>query len=184
MPHGWFKVFLPRSLTSQWTSFTNHKALLSNADQEVEVYTAYTQLTYDEFRKHIGIYMVHGLAPSPQVSMKSTLQEQDEINRNDFVKHSLGPAATRCHKHFCRFFATQCPVKPDSTCPSKPNWKLELLLKWIKSVSQKARKLGENILVDEQTCGLQGRHPCKLRITYKHEGDGSQCDALCGKHEV
>ena len=52
--------------------------------------------------------MVHGLDPSPQMSMKFTSQEQDEINENDFVKRSLGPAATRRHKHFSRFFATQC----------------------------------------------------------------------------
>ena len=25
IPHRWFKVFLPRSLTSQWTSLTNYK---------------------------------------------------------------------------------------------------------------------------------------------------------------
>ena len=33
MPHEWFEAFLPRSLTSQWTSFTNHKALLSISGQ-------------------------------------------------------------------------------------------------------------------------------------------------------
>ena len=50
---------------------------------------------------------------------------------------------------------------------------------WIKSISQKAWRLGKIISVDEHTCGFQGRHPCKLRITYKSEGDGFQCDALC-----
>ena len=132
------------------------------------MYPDYTPFTNDELRKHIGLYMVHGLAPSPQVSMKSTLQEQDEINRNDFVKQILGPAATCRHKHFCRFFATQCPIKPTPTRSYKPNWKLEPFLEWIKSVFQKSWKLGEKILVDEQTCGFQGRHSCKLRITYKN----------------
>ena len=31
----------------------------------------------------------------------------------------------------------------------------------------------------EHTTGFQGRRPSKLRITYKKEVDGFQCDALC-----
>ena len=86
MPHEWFEEYLPRSLTIQWTSFTNHKALLSKAGQEGEVYPDYTPFTNYELRKHIGLYMVHGLDPSPQMSMKFTSQEQDEIIGNDFLK--------------------------------------------------------------------------------------------------
>ena len=33
--------------------------------------------------------------------------------------------------------------------------------------------------MDEQTTGFQGRNTSKIRITYKKEGDGFQCDALC-----
>ena len=83
--------------------------------------------------------------------MKFTSQEQDEINGNDFVKWSLGPAATLRHKQFCRFFATQCPVKPPPTRYSKPNWKLEPFLEWIKVVPQKACKIGEKISVDARS---------------------------------
>ena len=39
--------------------------------------------------------------------------------------------------------------------------------------------LGEVFSVDEQTMGFKGNHVDKLRITYKKEGDGFQCDALC-----
>ena len=56
IPHEWFEAFLPRSLTSQWTSFTNHKTLIPNAGQEGEVYLDYTPFTNDELRKHIGLY--------------------------------------------------------------------------------------------------------------------------------
>ena len=142
MPHKWFKAFLLRSLTSQWNSFTSHKAILSNAGQAGKLYPDYTPFTNDEFTKDIGMYMVHGLDPSPQVSIKFTSQEQDEINGNDIVKRSLGPAATGRHKHFCRFFATQFPFKQAPTRSYKPNWKLELFLECIKSVSQKSWKLG------------------------------------------
>jgi Transposase IS4 len=46
-------------------------------------------------------------------------------------------------------------------------------------VNVQAWKLGRNISVDEQTIGFQGHNKNKLRITYKAEGDGFQCDALC-----
>ena len=38
---------------------------------------------------------------------------------------------------------------------------------------------GEVVSVDEQIIGFKGRHADKLRITYKAEGDGFQCGALC-----
>ena len=47
--------------------------------------------------------MVHGLSPSPHVSMKFNSQQEDDINGNDFIKRSLGPATVRRHKHFRRF---------------------------------------------------------------------------------
>ena len=31
---------------------------------------------------------------------------------------------------------------------------------------------------DEQTMGFKGKHSDKLRISYKKEGDGFQCDCL------
>ena len=39
--------------------------------------------------------------------------------------------------------------------------------------------MARDISGDEQTIGFQGRHSDKLRITYKAEGDGFQCDAIC-----
>jgi hypothetical protein len=35
------------------------------------------------------------------------------------------------------------------------------------------------ISIDEQTIGFKGMHAGKFWISYKKEGDGFQCDALC-----
>ena len=43
----------------------------------------------------------------------------------------------------------------------------------------RAWRMGRDISGDERTLGFQGRHADKLLITYKAEGDGFQCDALC-----
>ncbi len=39
--------------------------------------------------------------------------------------------------------------------------------------------LGECVAIDEQTIGFKGRSGMKLHISYKREGDGFQCNALC-----
>ena len=89
IPHEWFEPFLPRHLTSQWTLFTNHKALLLNAGREGGIHLDFKTFINDELRKHTGIYMVHGLLPSPQVSMKFSSQKQDDMNVNNFLKDTL-----------------------------------------------------------------------------------------------
>ncbi len=42
-----------------------------------------------------------------------------------------------------------------------------------------AFELGEWISIDDQTIGFKGMHADKIRISYKKEGNGFQCDALC-----
>ena len=103
LPHEWFEPFLPRSLSGMWTSYTNHKVLLANAGQDDEVYPEYTPFTNDELRKNFSVYMIHGLSPSPHVSMKFNSQQEDDINGNDFIKRSLVPATVRRHKKFRLF---------------------------------------------------------------------------------
>ena len=103
LPHEWFEPFVPRSLTGMWTSYTNHKALLANAGQDGEVYPDFTPFTNDRLRQEISVYMIQGLGPAPQVSMKFKSQQEDDINGNDFINRSLGPGAVRRHKHFRRF---------------------------------------------------------------------------------
>lgn len=110
---------------------------------------------------------------------------ENNINGNDFVHRCLGPGTARQHIHFKRFFAVQDTLKralPLSTCQ---NWKFDPFLNWMKSVSMKAWRLGKSVSVDDQTIGFQyrhgfqGCHANKLRSSYKSEGDGFQCDALC-----
>jgi hypothetical protein len=38
---------------------------------------------------------------------------------------------------------------------------------------------GKWVAINEQTLGFQGTSGMKLRISYKREGDGFQCDAIC-----
>ena len=47
------------------------------------------------------------------------------------------------------------------------------------NVGKKAIKMGQHISVDEQTMGFEGNHSNIIRITFKAEGHGFQCDAIC-----
>ena len=50
-----------------------------------------------------------------------------------------------------------------------------------KTKKQAAQSVPELIVLDEQTISFKGRSELKLRITYKREGDGFQCDEPLSK---
>jgi hypothetical protein len=177
-PYEWFEAFCPTKLTDLWTSYTNVKALKANAGNKGRIYPDFIPFKPDELRQHIGVYILHGLSPSPQLTMKFQSQNVDPVNGNDFVHRSLGPTGLRRHKHFKCFFCVQNPLSIQPPRGTHPNWKVEEFLHEVLVVSMDAWNCGEWISVDEQTIGFQGRHPDKLRITYKQEGDGFQCDAI------
>ena len=178
-PAKWFDAFIPTKLTDTWTSYTNIKAMRDNAGQRGKPYPDYKPFTTRELRQHIGVYIQNGISPSPNINKKFKSQNQESANGNDFIFRSLGPNASRRHRHFQRYFGVQDPLKPVPTRKTHPLWKVEEFLKSMNDLNQAAWLLGKKLSVDEQTIGFKGRHADKLRITYKKEGDGFQCDALC-----
>ena len=84
-----------------------------------------------------------------------------------------------CHHHFKAFFCIQDPTKKVPCHKEHPTFKVALFLCHVQEVSILAWHLVHDISGDEQTIGFQGKHTDKLHITYKAEGDGFQCDALC-----
>ena len=93
LPHNWFEPLLPRTLTSLCTLHTNTKALLDNAGNEGGLYPDYVSFTTEELRRHLGVYIVHSLSPSPEVGMKFQTQSEDDINGNKFVNRCIGLSA-------------------------------------------------------------------------------------------
>ena len=78
-----------------------------------------------------------------------------------------------------RFFCFQNPALLSPPREKDPNWKLREFLLHILAGSVAAWSYGMAISIDKQTIGFQRQHGDKLCITYKREGDGFQCDALC-----
>jgi hypothetical protein len=73
----------------------------------------------------------------------------------------------------------QDPQKMIPPRSSHPNFKIDQFLCWIQVVSMEAFDLGKFISIDEQTIGFKGHHADKMQISYKKEGDGFQCNAIC-----
>ena len=128
--------------------------------------------------QHLGVYILNGLSPSPQVEMKFDLQNKNRTNGSNFCYNKFGSCARRRHKEFKAFFAVQDPMKPTLIRKTHPNWKIQVLFWHAIIVSKDAIFLGSSLSSDEETMGCKGRHSDIMRINYKKEGDGFQSDAL------
>ena len=128
--------------------------------------------------KHIGVYFIHGVSPSPQVQYLMSYQVDYPWNGNDMVTNSLGPNCIRSHRHFKSLFCVQDPRKNTPSRKTHPNWKIERLLKQVLRFSKEAMIPGRDASIDEQTIGFQGHHADKKRHNEKNKGDGFQCDSL------
>jgi len=86
-PAHWFQAFLPIRDTGLTNCFsmekvlpwTNLRALIDNANLGGK-YKDFTKFTLDEIMRHIGLYLLQGLSPSPQIEMKFTLQHKNPVN--------------------------------------------------------------------------------------------------------
>jgi Transposase IS4 len=183
-PNEWFRAFLPQTAdsgkfcTNNWCKYTNTKAQVVGAGTK-KLYPGFVDFNPQEIEQHIGLYILHGLTPSPHVEMKFNRQDVDPVNGNDLCARVFGSNAKKRHKMFKLLFTVQDPYKPMEDRTKNPYHKVNSFLKWMKQISIYAWNPGMHLAGDEQTIGFQGRHEAKQRITYKNEGDGFQCDALC-----
>ena len=171
-----YGAYLPS--ISQWTNWTNTKAIMMGAGDTI-YRGEWRSFTTKEVRQILGTYIIHGLAPTPRLEYKFYPQSHDPVTGNDFVAANMGKNALRRLHHFKCFFACQNPVLPTPDRNLDPLHKVKGLVSWITKIGGESWALGKSFAIDEQTIGFQGQHIHKLRISYKKEGDGFQCDALC-----
>ncbi len=62
-----------------------------------------------------------------------------------------------------------------------PQWKVQTLIDELNKQASRMWVPGKFVAIDEQTIGFQGLPGLMVRITYKREGDGFQCDAICDR---
>ena len=162
---------------SDLVQWTNLKAMVSNAGTD-ECYKDFTQFTPKEVKQHLGLYILNGLSPSPNMDLK--FDRDDAANYNNFVCTNVRNGVRR-HRMFRAFFACQDPRKNVPAGAASPLFKLLPLINWMNRIGQLSWEPAMNLSIDEQTISFQGRHADKLRISYKAEGDGFQADAICDR---
>jgi hypothetical protein len=83
-------------------------------------------------------------------------------------------------RHFWRFL-TLSDYRDSLSEKQKvdPLWKVRELIDELNKQCKDMWIPGKWVAIDEQTIGFQGALWMKLQISYKREGDGFQCDALC-----
>ena len=81
------------SLFTDWKNYTNLKASLCGAGQDI--YKDWYEFTVEEMRMRIGLYVLDGISPSPRVEMKFETQSNNPVNGNDLVNESFGGAPSK-----------------------------------------------------------------------------------------
>ena len=128
--------------------------------------------------QHIRVYMYNGLSPYLQVRYKFDSPDKNEINGSAIVNRVIGKNAHRRHREFKYFFSCCNPEGPSPPRKERPDCKCYAFFCHTIHISQGAIYTGKYLNCNKQIIVCQGPHPDILRINYKKEGDGFQCDCI------
>ena len=118
-PADWIRSFVPNSkskgapahefCTDNWTSYLNTRAMqeLAGIRERGGSYDTFIPFEPDEVEKHIALYMVQGLIPSPTLGQKLSYQTEEPIQGNDLIASAIGKGAGKRHQQFRKWFAVQ-----------------------------------------------------------------------------
>ncbi len=153
----------------------------------------FVQFDDAEFYKFIGIHFANGLNPRPSFESWFTsmphrplyLYSANFVNGGvfDHTVHGVKVSGLRRWRHFCRFLtSSNYRWNPVEEQRKDLMWKVQSLLDELNHRARKHWIPGKWVAINEQTIGFKGRSGMTLCISYKREGDGFQCDALCDKN--
>ena len=181
-PLAWLEALRPPKTFEVWTNYTNTKAVMQGMGPGGNKYPKFTPFSTEEIARFIGLYTLQGICPSTQIHHKFESSRKDPAGGNNLCHRVFGGSHSNAHSRLKEFkcaLAVQNPLLMPPSAAASPTFKVDPLLRMLQINSQNAYDMGQQLAGDEQTCGFQGRSVFKLRITYKREGDGFQCDALC-----
>ena len=88
-PEDWVEALLPGKkkptdprhvvMIADWTTYFNAKPMLSNVGQKGGICPEFTPFSLQEIKSFLGLHVLHGLTPSPQVKMKFKFLPEDSV---------------------------------------------------------------------------------------------------------
>ena len=165
---------------SNWTAYSNTKAIMCNAGEPGSIYAGkFKPFKNEDISAMLGVYIIDGLTPSPQLTWKMQDQERQPTHGNDRITAVIGPGWQQKHRSFRHFFATQDPMMTPPPKKQCPNFKVDELFRWLRFIWKETWVLAKEFSNDEQSCKMQGKSEYKVQCgKFKRLGDGLQCDCL------
>jgi hypothetical protein len=118
-PMDWFTAFMPMTpednledplvpnikgdlrtnfAVSNWTAYSNTKAMLCNAGKKGHIFAdKHRPFKNQDIMTMLGVSIIVGHAPSPQLVQKMQLQSKSPTHGNDRIASALGPGYQQKH---------------------------------------------------------------------------------------
>ena len=107
-PGEWFNILFPKLRTKnthlksvtieELQYWTNTKAMMENAGMRGGEYKGFEDFTKKEIMAHLGVYLLHGISPAPQIEMKFNSSLDDHVNGYNMCNKIFGRAGMTRHK--------------------------------------------------------------------------------------
>jgi hypothetical protein len=188
-PKHFFNTQLTPEFIQWLVDATNRRAVADGAG--TGSYKDWTPLDREELYKFIGLFFANGLSPKPQFEYWFEGTNREPLFGNDKYSKAMDKhdrttgrrtSGKRRYKMFRRYFSmADYRDNPKQKQQENPLWKVQELLDELNKQAKDMWLPGKWVAIDEQTIGFQGASSMKLRISYKREGDGFQCDAVCDR---
>ncbi len=165
-PMDWFMAFMPlmpnnnkedpsvanvkgdcraKFAVSNWTAYSNTKAMLHGAGEQGHIFAGkHHPFNNQDIMTMLGVYIIDGLALSPQLVQKMQPQSKSSTHGNDRIANALSPGYQQKHRSFWHFFATQDLLMIPLSKYKCPNFKVNEFFRWLRHIWKEVWVLGEN----------------------------------------
>jgi hypothetical protein len=154
--------------------------MMCNAGEKGHIFAGkFKPFNNEDIVQMLGVYILDGIAPSPQLVQKMQSKSKQPTHGNDKTASTIGLGYQQKHRSFRHFFGCQDPLMtppPEDKCP---NFKIDEFFRWLRYIWKEAWCLAEGFSINEQSCKMQGKSKYKTRCgKFKRLGDGIQGDCI------